>query len=249
MDHITIDMPEQDTPKTSEWMMMCLPGRWDLTDLHQIEFTHRPTTNAEFFARLKLEYDKKRPQPFPGWKFWLPRGRKFTGIHFVKFSLIGLWSPWDVDVKDNPGLPDIDEEGWVLKQCSGDQSRAPLNADTMRWMLLGDVLEGWDIYDLTPRKLQSAMPAERGSVGWGLYFAEEEYWKVWYPAVAIGGTLVIAFGARVVAALIAEKAFGLIASNDFLVFPELTMAIIGIAFFYEHLRNNKCVYWDLTEFR
>ena len=59
--------------------------------------------------------------------------------------------------------------------------------------------------------------------------------------------MVIAFGARVVAALTAEKAFGLIVNNE-LVFLELTMAMIGIAFFYEHLRDNKCVYWDLTEF-
>ena len=49
----------------------------------------------------------------------------------------------------------------------------------MLWMLRGDILEGLDIYDLVPRKLQDALPMERGLEGWGLYFAEEEYWKAW----------------------------------------------------------------------
>ena len=49
----------------------------------------------------------------------------------------------------------------------------------MLWMLRGDILEGLDIYDLVPRKLQDALLMERGLEGWGLYFAEEEYWKAW----------------------------------------------------------------------
>lgn len=139
-------------------------------------------------------------------------------------------SPWDVRVQDNPGLSDIDDECGVANK-SAVTHQEPLNADIMLWMLLGDILEGLDIYDLTPRKLQDAMPAERGSVGWRLYFAEEEYWKAWYPAVVIGGTFVIAFGARVVAALTAEKAFYLTVNDVVFMFLELTIALTGIAFF------------------
>lgn len=74
----------------------------------------------------------------------------------------------------------------------------------MMWMLRGDDLEGLNIYDLVPRKLEDALPAELGlKVGGST--AEEEYWKAWYPMVVLGGTLVIALGARVVFALTAER--------------------------------------------
>lgn len=130
MNHITIDMPDPNSLPTKEWMMLCLPSRWDIIDLHQIAFTHRPSTNAEFFVRLKLEYDAKRYNLFPGWKFWSPRGRKITGIRFVKFRLAAIVTPRDVRVQDNPGLPGEGEEGWACK-LRRDPSRAPLNANAM----------------------------------------------------------------------------------------------------------------------
>ena len=250
MDHITIDMPDPNALSSKEWLMMCLPGRWGLVDLHQLKFTHRPATNAEFFARLKLEYEKKRYQPFPGWRFWSPRGRKITGVHFVKFRIAGIMSPRDAWVEDDgPCLPDDGEEGWARKVHATYPSKPPLNADIMLCMLHGDILEGLDIYDLVPRKLQDALPMERGLEGWGLYFAEEEYWKAWYPAVVLGGTLAFACGARVVFALTAEKAFGLTMTNDVLVWFELTMVVCSMALFFDHLRDNQRLYWDLTEFR
>lgn len=116
-------------------------------------------------------------------------------------------------------------------------------------MLPGEILEGMDIYDLVSRKLQERFPMERGSEGWGLYFAEEEYWKAWFPAAVLGGTLVVACGARVILALILEKAFGLSVKNDFVVLFELLVATSGMVFFHDHLRDNNRVYWDLTECR
>ena len=249
MAHIAIYMPEHNAPASKEWMMICLPGRWGLIDLHQLEFTRRPATNAEFFARLRLEYDNKRYQPFPGWHFWCPRGRKLTGIHFVKFRQAGVMSPRDVRLQDNsPCVPDVGQEGWVRKAFREDPMEPPLIPNTMMWMLRGDDLEGLNIYDLVPRKLEDALPAELGLEGWGLYFAEEEYWKAWYPMVVLGGTLVIALGARVVFALTAGKALGLTVNSDTLIFLEFNMVVAGMAFFYGHLRDNQRVCWDLTEF-
>lgn len=159
-------------------------------------------------------------------------------------------SPRDVWVEDDgPCLPDDGEEGWVRKLRGTYPSKPPLNAGTMLCMLRGDILEGLDIYDLVPRKLKDALPMKRGLEFWGLYFAEEEYWKAWYPAVVLGGTLAFACGARVVFALTAEKAFGLTMTNDVLVGFELTMVVCSIVLFFDYLRDNQRLYWDLTEFR
>jgi hypothetical protein len=38
-------------------------------------------------------------------------------------------------------------------------------------------------------------------------------------------------------------------NSDILIFLELIMTVTGIAFFYNHLRDNQRVCWDLTEFR
>jgi len=67
--------------------------------------------------------------------------------------------------------------------------------------------------------------------------------------VVLGGTLVIALGARVVLALRAGKALGLTVNSDSLIFLEFIMVVAGMAFFYGHLRDNQRVCWDLTEFR
>jgi len=77
-------------------------------------------------------------------------------------------SPQDVRLQDNGAcLPDVGQEGWVRKAFREDPMGPPLTPNTMRWMLRGDDLEGLDIYDLVPRKLEerSAGGARVGRLG------------------------------------------------------------------------------------
>ena len=72
--------------------------------------------------------------------------------------------------------------------------------------------------------------------GWGLYFAEEEYWKGWYKGVVLVGTSVFAYHAGVVFALVLAMAFGStsLSIEEFGEF-RVTFAVYCFAFAFHHL--------------
>jgi hypothetical protein len=215
MEHTTNEVPQHDAPNTSEWMMICLPGRVPgLCDLHQLEFKQRPTTTAEFLTHLKLEYHTQRFRPFPRWGILSPGERSATEIRFVKFQTIFTRPGVLVEVIADQCFPER-EEGWVF-DSRGDPARDSVGPGLfMAWTLNGrDARAGKGFYELVPRKLHEPLPRESRLDGWGLYVVEEEYWKGWYVGVVMAGTVVVACIGGIVYALLVIKTVGVTGLPD-----------------------------------
>lgn len=245
MDQFTDEMTQHelhDTPTTSEWMMLCLPRVDGLCNLHQLEFTQRPTTTTQFLARLKSEYSTRRTRPFPNWGILSPRERKLTEIRFVKFDTIFTPPTPLVRVVAERCLSE-DEEGWVFDP-HGDPSEASVGAGLMMaWCLNGyDVARAAKgLYELVPRKLHEPLPRECRLYGWGLHFVEEEYFKGWYVGVVVVGTSAVAYVGGIVFALLVTKAYGLIGllptAADGLALLRMSFAIVCLTVAFAHLSD------------
>lgn len=242
-------MTQRETPITSEWMMLCLPRKVDgLCDLHQLEFTQRPTTTAQFLARLKSEYNTRRTRPFPNLGILSPRERKLTEIRFVKFDTIFTPPTPLVEVVAERCLP-TDGEGWVFDP-RGNPSEASVGAGIMMaWCLNGyDVARAAQgLYELVPRKLHEPLPRECRLYGWGLYFIEEEYFKGWYRGVVVVGTSAIAYVGGIVFALLVTKSYGLIGllptTGDDLALLRMCFAIVCFTAAFAYLSGYERVDW------
>ena len=222
-----VSINREHTPTCKQWVMMCLPRRkWErgLSTLHQLEFSERPATNAEYFARLRREYEARSIKLYPrlGKLSWLlaPRKRKLTEIQFVKFETRFPMSATVIEVTENPSVPSEDEQGWTCT-LRRDTSQAPLDAKSMVDALYGDELEGASIYDWTPRKLQDELPAEGNLYGWGLRFFEVEVSRARSKWVLTLLAVLCACGIRIAVMLKTEPALGISVGNLFLVIVQI----------------------------
>lgn len=219
-----------------EWLMMCIPGSDRAYDLHQLEFPFHPRDNDEFFGRLRLEYEKRRSHPNPGWGKLSPRGRRLTRIDFVKFKIRTTRPTLGVEAKVNPCLPD-GEKDWVCT-LDGEPSEAPVSANMMVRTLNGEVTRGGEqTYELVPRKEKEPFPVRRGVYGWGLYFVEEDYWKQWYIGIASVSTLVLAYGIRIVVMFTVDTVTGLTVAGNNLMLVQIMLAVFLSVFTWHHLKE------------
>lgn len=173
---------------------MCLVGEEGFCELHQVAFGERPFSNAAFFQQLKTEYKAQRT---PGYRWWQLSGlreRKVSEIHFVEFGTLCPEPAQEICITAQPGFP-VDEEGWACGLATT-RSQVPPDPKLLASRLHGLNLhrEGYSLYDLVPRKLESALPRQGGLKGWGLYFVETTRWKVWEIRVLMLSLALIALG-------------------------------------------------------
>jgi hypothetical protein len=215
-----------------QWVMTCIPGKDGLADLHQLGFIERPANNAQFFARLRLEYEANCIQPFPRLGWLSPLRRKVTKIQFVQFQTkfhgpkVGIQI---VEVIANPSLPSEDEQGWTCTLMRG-TSEAPLPAEAMATGFYGDTTRyhGADIYDWVPRKVHDALPAEAGLDAWGLLFVEAVSWRIWSAIFCVLVILPIALGIRTAVAWALDKAIGVSVSGTILMLGQVVVALMSV---------------------
>jgi hypothetical protein len=213
-------------------MMICLPRKDGFADLHQLDFTKAPADNTEFFARLRLEYEAKRTQPFPALGKLTPACRKVTGIHFVQFRTTFPRPKSDVqivEVMENPSLPSEDEPEWICTLRSG-TSKAPLPAEGMAAGLYGHNTdyEGADVYNWVPRKTPEALPAKADLYAWGLYFVEEVSWRKRAVAACVVMFLVLTFGIRTAVSCAVEAAIGVSVSGNIVMLAQLAAGLMTV---------------------
>lgn len=215
------------------WMMMCLPRKDGFADLHQLVFTEPPSNNPEFFARLRLEYEAKRTQPFPALGKLSPVCRKVTGIQFVQFQTTLPRPKSDVmtvEVIENPSLPSEDEQEWICTLRRG-TSTAPLPAKAMVAGFYGHNTdyEGADVYDWVPRKANEALPAKADLDAWGLYFVDEVFWRKWVAAVCVVMFVALTFGIRTAVSFALEIATDVSVSGNIVMLAQLVAGLMTVA--------------------